>query len=113
MTNGETIKAAVQEGGEWVGTYAYVAVRVVDAVPVDGETLAPSRVWVDGEATDDLLDGTCGLSLAHAERLAAQYVGRVVLVMGGDDASWGEDVGEVIIRDAMALAAWVDGARIF
>ena len=104
------------EAAEWQGAYAAVGVRVVDAdqAPADGEVLEPSYVWVDGERTDEQLDGTCALSTRAAAALARKYAGRVVVVVGSEQSPmWGEDEGEMILRDAVALAAWVDGVRVY
>ena len=82
--------------------YEYIGVRVQENEFVKGEILDNSFVWVDGEITDKELDGTCAVKLEDAE-LAKGYFGDHVAIIGGDYMEYGQDLGEIIIRDAEVL----------
>lgn len=82
--------------------YEYIGVRVQENEFVKGEILDNSFVWVDGEITDEELDGTCAVKLEDAE-LAKGYFGDHVAIIGGDYMEYGQDLGEIIIRDAEVL----------
>lgn len=85
-----------------------------------GDVLAPSRVWVDGDPTEELLDGASAvfvtrdedveepkLSKAIAYGSKEGYTGKTILLVGGKRGySWGEDRKEVVIKDAIVLGAW-------
>jgi len=81
--------------------HEYIAYRIQDEPAELGARLEPSRVWVDGDPTDELLDGTCGCTKRESLSI---YHGRYLVTMGGDHRSWGEDKDEVILRDAVVLA---------
>lgn len=83
-------------------TYGYVGVRVQE-VPFElGKISHCSKVWVDGDETDEELDGICATTL---NRLTAnQYFGDHVAILCGNSAEYGEDVGEIIISDAVVAA---------
>ena len=86
-----------------------------------GEYLPDSRVWVDGEPTDETLDGTSvicldnytddeGFLTADAVRQAIEnagaYVGTHIIVVAQDDhPSIGEDAGERIFRAACCIGS--------
>ena len=82
--------------------YEYIGVRVQENEFTKGEILDNSFVWVDGEITDEELDGTCAVKLEDAE-LAKGYFGDHVAIIGGDYMEYGQDLGEIIIRDAEVL----------
>lgn len=82
--------------------YEYIGVRVQENEFTKGEILDNSFVWVDGEMTDEELDGTCAVKLEDAE-LAKGYFGDHVAIIGGDYMEYGQDLGEIIIRDAEVL----------
>lgn len=78
-----------------------------------GDTLAPSRQWVDGAATTDELAGTSGIgvSAANVERAIRDlqrggYPGGQIVLMRGERAGSGEDVGEVLLRNAEVVATF-------
>jgi len=82
-----------------------------------GDELPDSRVWVDGEETDETLDGVATLRLPHdpdddeiAKVLSeiGSYYGDALVLVGGTFGGYGEDVGEAIIRDAICLEIWTD-----
>lgn len=82
--------------------YGYIGIRVSEKAFSKGEILDNSFVWVDGEITDEELDGTCAIMLSDAE-LANSYFGDHVAIIGSDSMSYGQDLGEIILRDAEVL----------
>lgn len=82
--------------------YGYIGVRVQENEFTDGEALDNSYIWIDGEITDEELDGTCAIKLDEA-KLASNYFGDHVAIVGGDRTSYGSDLGELIIRNAKVL----------
>lgn len=79
-----------------------IGIRVQDSEFVEGQILDNSFVWVDGEPTDEELDGTCALTLEDAD-LIQDYFGEHVAIIGGDFGEYGQDEGELIIKDAEVL----------
>jgi len=74
---------------------AYFGLRVVDEPAEIGEQLAPSFVWVDGEITENELNGTCAIkidaengdideNIAEALNRAGIYYGKHILVIAGN-----------------------------
>ena len=104
MTKAEAIKniisriEEIRENSE----YEYIGIRVQENEFTKGEILDNSFVWVDGEITDEELDGTCAVKLEDAQ-LANGYFGDHVAIIGGDFMEYGQDLGEIILRDAEVL----------
>lgn len=82
--------------------YEYIGVRVQESEFSEGEALDNSFVWVDGKITDEELDGTCAVRLEDAE-LANGYFGDHVAIIGSNNMEYGQDLGEIILRDAEVL----------
>ena len=82
--------------------YEYIGVRVQENEFTKGEILDNSFVWVDGEITDEELDGTCAVKLEDA-KLANGYFGDHDAIIVADFMEYGQDLGEIIIRDAEVL----------
>lgn len=62
-----------------------------------------SRVWVDGEPTDQTLGGICGIEVvgsALPDMTAYAWLGPVEVIAGYGDYVRGEDDGEVVVPDA-------------
>lgn len=88
--------------------YEFYGIRHHHGGPVAvGETLACSWVWDDGQPTDIELDGTCAVDLTddNATTAMKQYAhfGEPI-VIAGFRASWGDEPGEIIIKDAIRVA---------
>ena len=91
------------------GSVTCWAIRVVDAADsfdIDAK-LARSRVWVDGEPTNELADGTCGIALINGRPVVdlapyiAVYGGDArLMLIGGTSERCGNDAGELILQDA-------------
>lgn len=82
--------------------YEIIGVRVQENEFTEGEILDNSFIWIDGEMTDEELDGTCAVKLEDAE-LAKGYFGEHVAIIVGESFTYGEDLGEIIIRNAEVL----------
>lgn len=104
MTRNEAVEKIMERIEEIKDEYdfGYIGVRVQEDAFVLGETLSNSFVWVDGEMTDEELNGTCAVKIDEAA-LAKGYFGDHVAIIGGDSAEYGQDLGEIIIRNAEVL----------
>lgn len=69
MTKNEAIEKIMERIEEIKDKYdfGYIGVRVQEDPFTLGETLDNSFVWVDGEMTDEELDGTCAVKIDEAE----------------------------------------------
>lgn len=99
-------------GRDW----CYVGLRGMYAEETTG-LLRPSHIWEDGSMTEDLLDGTCAIALGEwwdgpdfsdsdiepAMRRAQMYGDGNIGVIIGNNAQAGEDIAEVILRDAECI----------
>jgi len=95
------------------GEYWNVGIRVQDSDYGQsvGETINHvSRVWDDGNQTDELLDGVSVIDAFiltnHPEGrfdYITAYDGDVILILGYDDGHGGEDYCEVVAKDAVIL----------
>nr|DAF98450.1 MAG TPA: hypothetical protein [Siphoviridae sp. ctwfx1] len=100
MMNAEMIKnikkVAEEMGLSW--DYEFVGVRVQEQDFELGTIEHLSHVWDNGDDTGVELDGICVCSL---DRLGVNnYFGDHVAIICGNEAEYGEDDGELIIRDA-------------
>lgn len=78
--------------------YTYVGVRVQEQEFELGTIDHLSHIWDDGDDTGVELDGICACML---DRLGCNwYFGDHVAIICGNEAEYGEDDGEIIIRDA-------------
>lgn len=104
MTKMEAIKNIMNRTDEIKenSEYEYIGVRVQENEFAEGEILDNSFVWVDGEMTDEELDGTCAVKLEDAE-LANGYFGEHVAIIGSNSMEYGQDLGEIILRDAEVM----------
>lgn len=97
------------------GDFDHYGLRIdVGALGVPGGIARPSRAWVDGDPTDEVLEGTSAVhvtadTLAARLKQAREYEGSDVALLGGYKRSYGEDENEVIIKDAVIL--WI-GRRL-
>lgn len=93
--------------------YDHYGVRAHRDEAIVGKGLGKSRVWVDGEMTDDELDGISTIKVSSASDLVKAldilrqvycFGGAQIVLVGGYFGSWGEDAGEYIIKDNICLA---------
>ena len=100
MMNAEMIKniKKVAEEMDLSWDYEFVGVRVQEQ-EFELDTIEHlSHVWDNGDDTGVELDGICVCSL---DRLGVNnYFGDHVAIICGNEAEYGEDDGELIIRDA-------------
>ncbi len=84
--------------------YEYIGIRIQEDAFAEGDVLDNSFVWIDGECTDEELNGTCAINLYDAKlALENGYYGEHVAVVAGDSREWGQDEGEIIIKDAVVI----------
>ena len=104
MTKAEALKNIIDRIEEIENTYdyGYIGIRVSENEFTKGEILDNSFVWIDGEMTEEELDGTCAIMLKDAN-LANSYFGDHVAIIGSDSMEYGQDLGEIILRDAEVL----------
>lgn len=82
--------------------YAHIGVRVQESRFNLGRIDHCSKVWIDGEETGEYLDGICATEIDFLT--ANHYFGDHVAILCGDHAEYGEDVGEIVISDAVVVA---------
>lgn len=93
----ENIKKIAEEM-ELSWNYEFVGVRVQEQEFELGTIEHLSHVWDNGDDTGVELDGICVCSL---DRMGVNnYFGDHVAIICGNEAEYGEDDGELIIRDA-------------
>ena len=93
----ESIKKIAEEMDlSW--DYEYVGVRVQEQEFELGTIEHLSHVWDNGDDTGVELDGICVCNLDRLDR--NDYFGDHIAIICGNEAEYGEDDGELIIRDA-------------
>lgn len=90
--------------------YDYVGYRVVyrdkESYKI-GDTPNRSRVWIDGEPTEEYLRGACAVSKEMLDLTydgCEGYLGDTILILGSNNAEGGNDPGEIVMIDAVVLA---------
>lgn len=88
--------------------YEYVGVRIQEEPFSPGEIDHRSSVWVDGDETDEVLDGICAIDVNSVHRIANNpwfygYPGDHCAIIAGNSATGGEDDGEIIIHDPIVV----------
>lgn len=92
--------------------YDHYGLRAHRSTATVGETLGNSRVWIDGECTDEELRGISTIKVRSADeidaavaRLRKEYCwdNETIVLVGGYEGEHGEDDGEYIIRDNVCL----------
>ena len=77
-----------------------------------GYDLHNSRVWIDGEETDEWLLGTCAISINCDGKNVGHYCGDRVALISGARVGYGEDEGEIILADAR-IVRWLSTENDF
>lgn len=94
---------------QYAEEYDYIGMRVQDGThgAQVGEVMThQSLVWVDGDMTNERLTGVCAIDaqLSRWHNSAhSYYIGDTVLILGSDRAEYGEDDGEIVMRDPIVL----------
>lgn len=96
------INKALEIAKEASWDYEVVGVRVQEMPFELGEMDHVSKVWIDGEETDEELDGVCATDVNNLS--VNEYYGEHVAVVAGNYFEYGEDIGEIIIKDAQVIA---------
>ncbi|GHU42113.1 hypothetical protein FACS1894111_05490 [Clostridia bacterium] len=94
------------------GDYEYVGVRTQEEPFEIGEIEHLSKVWIDGEETEELLDGISVTDFEsemvimhgvdHTTR-SGYYYGEHIAIVCGNFATYGQDEGEIIINNAVVM----------
>ena len=102
---------------DFLEEYEVVGVRTQDIPFKLGEMNHESFVWIDGVRTDELLEGVCTTDVMSDEiimhtgdrafgrhlRSIGRYYGDYVALIGGNSFEYGEDCGELIIKDPVVV----------
>lgn len=100
----EMIKKAKGIAEELSWDYGKIGIRVQE-VPFElGEMSHRSHVWVDGDETDEELDGVCAQDVDTIDSYHHMYYGDYIALVAGNDYTYGEDAGEIIISDPVVVA---------
>lgn len=94
-------------------SYTYIGICAQEVPAEIGEVMShQSYVWEDGNQTDERLPGVCAVDIEYlAGRTAsisdpAGYPGEYIVVLGADEVEYGEDAGEIIMRQPAVLAMY-------
>ena len=103
--NAQKILSAIESG-----SHEYYGIRIEDGVEYKiGDYANKSRIWDDGNPTENTLNGTSCIgmpsnaSLEDIERAiktAGIYYGTSCYLIAGNSMEFGEDAGEYIIQGA-------------
>lgn len=95
------------DNNDWDIEYGKFGIRIQELPFELGPMDHNSRVWVDGEETDEELDGVCAIDLnapEAAESLKGNgYFGSYIALIASNSYEYGFDAGEVILKDAEVL----------
>ena len=106
--NATTIKQIAEAQTARLSEWDYVGVRVQESaygVQIGDTMTHESNVWLDGEMTDEMLDGVSAVSVKLARHMNdfESYTGDVAIILGSNRASYGEDETEIIMRRPTVL----------
>lgn len=95
------------DNNDWDIEYGKFGIRIQEQSFELGAIDHNSKVWVDGEETDEELDGVCVIDLNAPEASEALngngYFGSHIALLASDNYEYGADAGEVILKDAEVL----------
>ena len=94
----EMIEQISEIADELYMDYEVIAVRTQEVPFVLGKMDHVSKVWVDGDETDEDLNGLCAVKVDQIDN-AHTYFGDYIAVIAGNHYIYGEDPSEVIISD--------------
>ncbi|MDO4564854.1 MAG: hypothetical protein Q4C04_04500 [Clostridia bacterium] len=102
----EALRTNIENALDGKKSYDRIGVRI-QSVPFElGEISHNSHVWFDGDDTGDELDGISTIAAEQIERINAgygEYYGEYAAIIGGDLAEYGEDDGEIVLRNAEVI----------
>ena len=92
---------------DWDIEYSKFGIRIQE-VPFElGDMDHNSHVWVDGEETEEELDGVCAIDIdspeAESSLSGKGYFGNHIALIASDRYEYGQDLGEVILKDATVI----------
>lgn len=102
MTN-EMIQRAKEVAEDLFFDYEVIGIRFQSEAFELGAISHHSHVWVDGEDTCEELDGICVQKIETIGKYNNEYFGDHIAIIAGNEYSYGEDAGEVIINDAIVV----------
>lgn len=106
------LKAIIdQVTDEHWGEYTYFGIRTqYEPFEQLGKISHVSKVWDDGEETDEDLDGICATDVSgyairmHTEDFVeGSYFGDHIAILASNDADYGNDPDELVMKDAVVL----------
>ena len=86
--------------------YEFIGIRIQEENFEVGKVTHNSRIWIDGDETEEELDGICAVKVdkTNVEKRFAKannlYFGEHVAIIVSNDAEWGEDEHEIIMKNA-------------
>lgn len=101
VINDEMMRKAKELAEKYFWDYEIIALRVQDVEFSLGNIEHHSQVWIDGDETGEDLNGICATKLDFVGKV--NYFGDHAAILAGNQYSYGEDTGEVIIEDAIVL----------
>ena len=119
MVKPETIRQLAELGKKYQDDYEYVGIRVQEQAFELGPIYHCSNVWDDGEMTEIELNGICTIDIDHVEGAMYKlgkceywpYRGYHVAVIVGNRATYGEDLGELVIEDPVVVEKCEEGVE--
>ena len=91
----------------------YFGIRAADELLPIGSIAPCSHRWDDGEWTDDMLTGASAIAvsqdlseISEALQMLRTYGGDYIYLLGSTFAEGGEDVGEIVMKNAVVLGRW-------
>lgn len=95
------------DNNNWDIEYGKFGIRIQEQSFELGAIDHNSKVWVDGEETDEELDGVCAIDLDSPEAFETLngngYFGSYIALIASNSYEYGFDAGEVILKDAEVL----------
>lgn len=97
----DLIARAIEAADELFWDYEVVGIRVQEEPFVLGPIDHCSHLWVDGDDSGVELDGICAQDVTTLKMFNDLYFGSHIAIVAGNEYEYGEDPGELIIRDAV------------
>lgn len=92
--------------------YEYIGIRVQESpegLEVGDTVYHCSHIWDDGEDTGEELNGVCAMNINRLDWIVKdgmEYFGNTIIVLGGNSAEFGEDLGELVMQEPEVLAIY-------
>ena len=97
------IKTAKEVAEELFYDYEKFGIRTQEVPFSVGSMDHVSHDWIDGDETEDELNGVCAQDVDTIEKYNNEYFGNYVAIIAGNEYEYGEDDGEIIIRDPVVV----------